>query len=66
MRSTNPDPERWNLISPEPNTNSSFRWWDIAIISFLIFLVIGVFAAAVASGLELNMSAADKVSVKID
>jgi hypothetical protein len=66
MRSTNPDPERWNLISPEPNTNSSFRRWDIVIISFLIFLVVGVFVAAVATGLELDMSAADKVPVKID
>jgi hypothetical protein len=66
MRSTNPDPERWNLISPEPNTKSSFRWWDIAIISFLIFLVVGVFVATVATGLELDMSAADKVPVKVD
>lgn len=66
MRSTNPDPERWNLISPEPNTNPRSRRWDIAIISFLTFLIIGVFVAAIATGLELDMSAADKVSLRID
>ena len=66
MRSTKPDPERWNLISPEPNANSSFWRWNMAIISFLTFLVIGVFVAAIATGLELDMSAADKVQLKID
>src|ERR1700741_3526473 len=68
MRSSNPSPERWNLlpIPEEPGSNERPRRWDIAIISFLTFLVIGVFVAAIATGLELDMSAADKVPLRID
>ena len=66
MRSNNSSPERWNLISPEPSKNANFRRWTIAIISFLGFLVLGVFVAAIPTGFELSMSAADKVPLKID
>jgi serine protease Do len=66
MRNTNSSPERWNLIAPEPGSDASFRRWNIAIISFLAFFVIGVFVSAIATGLELNMSAADKVPLRID
>lgn len=68
MRSTNSSPERWNLlpIPEESGSNERLRRWDIAIISFLTFLVIGIFVAAIATGLELDMSAADKVPLRID
>jgi hypothetical protein len=68
MRSTNSSPERWNLLPlPEkPGPNERVRRWDIVIISFLTFLVIGVFVAAIATGLELDMSAADKIPLRVD
>ena len=68
MRSTNSSRERWNLlpVPQEPGTKARLRRWNIAIISFLAFLVLGVFVAAMGTGLELNMSAADKVPLKID
>jgi serine protease Do len=66
MKSTNTSPERWNLVSPEPSNNGRFRRRNIAIISFLAFFVLGVFVAAMVTGLELSMSAADKVPLKID
>jgi hypothetical protein len=44
MRRTNSSPERWNLvpIPPESKTNTSFRWWDVVIISYLVLLVLGL------------------------
>src|SRR4029077_1984356 len=44
MRRTNSCPERWNLvpIPPESKTNTSFRWWEVVIISYLVLLVFGL------------------------
>lgn len=68
MRSTNSSPERWNLlpVAQEPGTKTRLRRRNIVIISFLAFLVLGAFVAAMGTGLELNMSAADKVPLRID
>jgi hypothetical protein len=49
MRRTNSSPERWNLvpIPPESKTNTSFRWWDVVIISYLVLLVLGLLVAGI-------------------
>jgi hypothetical protein len=49
MRRTNSSPERWNLvpIPPESKTNTSFRWWEVVIISFLVLLVLGLLVAGI-------------------
>lgn len=46
MRNTNFDPPRWNFIAAKPAAAARFRRWNIAIISFLAFLVLGVFVAS--------------------
>jgi serine protease Do len=48
------------------STTAGLRRWNVVIISFLGLLVLGVFVAAIATGLELNMSAADKAPLRID
>ena len=52
MKKTNSNPQPWNLIPTEPETDAirSFRRWNIVIISFLALLVLGVFIAAVLQG----------------
>jgi serine protease Do len=66
MRSTNSSHERWHLMASERSNNVRFRRSNIAIISFLAFFVIGVFVSAIATELEVKMSAADTVPLKID
>ena len=68
MKNTNSSPPRWNLIptEPDPDAIRSFQRWNIVIISFLAFLFLGLFLAAMTTGLELTMSAASKVPLKID
>jgi hypothetical protein len=50
MRRTNSSHERWNLvpIPPESKTNTSFRWWEVVIISYLVLLVLGLLVAGIA------------------
>jgi len=50
MRKINSSPERWNLvpIPPESKTHTSFRWWDVVIISYLVLLVLGLLVAGIA------------------
>jgi serine protease Do len=66
MRSTDSDPQSWHLIPVEPGNKASFRRWNVIIISFLAFVVLGIFVAGIPDGFELNLSAADKVPLKID
>jgi serine protease Do len=66
MRSTSSGPERWNLIPREPGTTLSFRWWDILIISYLVFILFGIIVIGMTDSFNLNLSAATKVPLKID
>jgi hypothetical protein len=50
-------PSRWSLIAPVPANPSSFRRWNLFIISILALLVLAVYIAAVGSGLGDNASA---------
>ena len=54
MKSTNSSPQRWNLLPPEPDANRSLRRANIIVILFLAFFVLGVFVAAMATGLALS------------
>src|SRR5258705_2469381 len=49
MRRTNSSPERWNLVpmTTESKTNTSFRWWEVVIISYLVLLVLGLLVAGI-------------------
>jgi len=50
MRRTNSSPQRWHLIPipAESKTHTSFRWWDVVIISYLVLLVLGLLVAGIA------------------
>jgi len=50
-------PSRWSLIAPVAANLSSFRRWNLFIISVLALLVLAVYIVAVGSGLEENGAA---------
>ena len=49
MRRNNSSPDSWHLmpIPPESQTHTSFRWWDVVIISYLVLLVLGLLVAGI-------------------
>ena len=66
MRRTNVGPVVWSPTQLRPGIVASFRRWNTVIIAVLVFVVIGVFVAAIGPGLEGRATAANKVPLKID
>lgn len=66
MRRANVDPVVWSPTQLRPGVVASFRRWNAVIIAVLVFLVLGVFVAAIGPRLEARATAASKVPLKID
>jgi hypothetical protein len=50
MRRASSGRERWNLIPMTPGTNASFRWWEIVVISYFVFLPLAIFVVGIIEG----------------
>jgi serine protease Do len=66
MRSSNSEPLLWHFIPVKPGMEVNFRRWNIALISILTMLVLGVFVIAIVPQSAHSASAANKVPLKID
>jgi S1-C subfamily serine protease len=65
-RSNDPETNLWHLLPAKPGSEASFRWSNLIVISFLVFLVVGVFVAGIGAQLGHAVSSAAKVSWRID
>lgn len=66
MRSNNYDSRPWFLTAAKPGMEVSFRRWNLIVISFLAFLVVGVFIAGLAPPLSHAVPATSKVPLRVD
>ncbi len=46
IRRSHYGPLQWSLAAPPPGTAIKFRRWNLVLIAFLLFLVLGVFVVA--------------------
>jgi hypothetical protein len=60
MRSNYHDGGPWHLIPGQPGMEASFRRWNLIIILFLAFLIVGIFLASIGSEFGHVASAASK------
>lgn len=57
IRRSHYGPLEWSLTGPPPGTVKKFRRWNLVLIAFLLFLVLGVFVVAEAPRTESNTNA---------
>ena len=65
-RSNDPETNFCHLLPAKPGIEASFRRWNLIVISFLAFLVVGVFVAGISADLGHAGSSSAKVPLKID
>ena len=66
MHGSNSERQLWHFIPVKPGVEANFRRWNIALISMLTLIVLGVFSIAVVPGTANSPSPANKVPLKID
>src|ERR1700739_4698142 len=66
MHGSNSERQLWHFIPVKPGVEANFRRWNIALISMLTLIVLGVFMIAVVPGTANSPSPANMVPLKID